>query len=118
MPEPKGPVGFWQPVTGGIYEGETPLDGCRREVFEETGQHVEPVEVRPGQDIVVHLPEFDIHKTLFLAFTRDRVIRTAPAEHDDHKWVSPDNVRSELYWESNMHTWDTVSRVIEAMHQG
>ena len=29
--------GFWQPVTGGVEEGETRIDALKREVTEETG---------------------------------------------------------------------------------
>ena len=29
--------GHWQPVSGGIKEGEKPVDTLRREVYEETG---------------------------------------------------------------------------------
>lgn len=30
-------VGFWQPITGGIEEGESTHDTIEKEVFEETG---------------------------------------------------------------------------------
>jgi len=30
-------VPFWQPITGGIEENESPLKACIREVVEETG---------------------------------------------------------------------------------
>ena len=29
--------GYWQPISGGIEEGEKPIDAIKREVYEETG---------------------------------------------------------------------------------
>ena len=44
---------FWQPITGSIEEGETPLDTARREIVEETGIRAEPEEIGLTQSFMI-----------------------------------------------------------------
>ncbi|HEY8416116.1 MAG TPA: NUDIX domain-containing protein [Thermaerobacter sp.] len=110
---PGGPRAFWQPITGGIRQGETPLEACLREVREETGL------VLAAQDLRLIHPawEWDVpgprpRKTIVAAAMRQGVVRVAPYEHDDGRWVKGDEVERWLYWESNRRTWPVVRRAL------
>ena len=93
--------GFWQPVTGGMEEGETREEALCREVKEETGvknivavieglyyfefsdpnlnqEYVYGVEVSPSEEIVL-----------------DR------EEHSEYKWCSFQEALQLLYWKEN-----------------
>ena len=111
------PNGFWQPLTGGIKEGESPLDAVYREIYEETGigvEDVEPQEVASG--ILVHISdELDVSKTLYYARVAATDVKIAPDEHDDYCWSSIADVPGFLHWESNRATW---ARVLPQIVQG
>ncbi len=106
---PEVPTGFWQPVTGGIEEGETSREACVREIYEETSLKVgaEDVHEVAGQ-WEVELPHEVIRKDLYWVETSEQTIQIAPREHDDWKWVPISGVEAELYWESNRRTWAAV----------
>jgi 8-oxo-dGTP pyrophosphatase MutT (NUDIX family) len=93
--------GFWQPVTGGVEEGETRKEALRREIMEETGvknivkvieglyyfefsdpnlnqEYVYGVEVSPSEEIVL-----------------DR------KEHSEYRWCSFQDALQLLHWKEN-----------------
>ena len=93
--------GFWQPVTGGVEEGETRNEALRREIREETGikniiavledlylfefsdpnlnqEYVYGVEVSPSEEIVL-----------------DR------KEHSEYRWCSFQEALQLLHWKEN-----------------
>ena len=107
--EPDIPGGFWQPITGGIEEGEASHEACVREVHEETSLRVRAEDLHqvPGR-WELQLPHQVIRKDLYWVEVSETAIRIAPAEHDDWKWVPISAVESELHWESNRRTWKAV----------
>jgi len=93
--------GFWQPMTGGVEEGETRDEALQREIMEETGvrnivavieglyyfefsdpnlnqEYVYGVEVSPSEDIVLD-----------------------PKEHSEYKWCSFQEALQLLHWKEN-----------------
>jgi len=93
--------GFWQPVTGGVEEGETLEEALRREIMEETGvrnivavieglfyfefsdpnpnqEYVYGVEVSPSEEIVLD-----------------------GREHSEYRWCSFQDALQLLHWKEN-----------------
>lgn len=91
---------FWQPITGGIEPGETPMEAAQRELFEETG-------------ISSPLYMFDLNCTF--CFLWDNRLYTehvfgveAPSEkvilspeHYDFRWADLETASALLRWEAN-----------------
>ena len=76
-------TGLWMPIGGGVEPGEEPADTAVREVFEETGVHVEPkrlVGVYDGP--VVTYSNGDLVHYVTLVFLC-RAISGQPHAHDD-----------------------------------
>lgn len=60
-------LSFWQPITGGIENGESSEIACIREIFEETGLEIELTKLlKIGHHTVVVDEDLTILKTLFL----------------------------------------------------
>ena len=96
-----GRNGFWQPVTGGLEEGETRTEALRREIEEETGiknlirvieglhyfefsdpnlnqEYVYGVEVSPAEDVVLD-----------------------GKEHSEYRWCGIKDALELLSWKEN-----------------
>jgi dATP pyrophosphohydrolase len=99
--------GFWQPVTGGVHDGETTRAAAVREIAEETALTLktdELIEVIVSLDVPIS-PELTVRKTVFVTAGGQGQVRTSPEEHDGHRWCPPEEVSMHLYWESNRTTW-------------
>ena len=99
---------FWQPITGGIENGESSEIACIREIFEETGLEIELTELlQVGHHTVVIDEDLTILKTLFLVKTKQKDIHISD-EHIDFMWTEVKNVPDILYWQSNQETFQKV----------
>lgn len=108
--EESPPDGFWQPITGGIKEGETAVDAVVREVCEETSITVDPQTIDLVTDgLLVPIDEtMQVVKSVFVTRVDQRDVVTNPREHDDHRWTEKGEVEAALTWQSNRHTWSLV----------
>jgi dATP pyrophosphohydrolase len=84
--------GFWQPVTGGLEEGETRIDALKREVHEETGI----------QNILRIIP--DVHYYEFQDFYKPKARQRLIKEHVFGVEVTP-NAKIIIGWEHSEHRW-------------
>ena len=101
-------LSFWQPITGGIENGESSEIACIREIFEETGLEIELTKLlKIGHHTVVVDEDLTILKTLFLVKTKQKDIRISD-EHIDFMWTEVKNVPDILYWQSNQETFQKV----------
>lgn len=103
---------FWQPITGGIEDGESPLQAARREIREETGLELDDAQLTEiATDLTVVIsPELTISKTLYTASAPDTTVTTNPHEHQAHQWLAPARVAEVLFWDSNRDTWKLISQ--------
>ena len=104
--------GFWQPVTGGVEEGETRKEALRREIREETGikniiavledlylfefsdpnpyqEYVYGVEVSPSEKIML-----------------DR------KEHSEYRWCSFQEALQLLHWKENKEALRKLNKTL------
>lgn len=101
-------LSFWQPITGGIENGESSEIACIREIFEETGLEIELTKLlKIGYHTVVVDEDLTILKTLFLVKTKQKDIHISD-EHIDFMWTEVKNVPDILYWQSNQETFQKV----------
>ena len=101
-------LSFWQPITGGIENGESSEIACIREIFEETGLEIELTELlQVGHHTVVIDEDLTIFKTLFLVKTQKKDIHLSD-EHIDFMWTEVKNVPDILYWQSNQETFQKI----------
>jgi len=104
--------GLWQCVTGKLEPGERILDGALREVAEETGLERADLIDLLDTDIVNWFNAGDLDAILceavFAARVRDGATVTISAEHDDHRWLSPDEARALVVWPAYERAIDFV----------
>jgi lipoyl(octanoyl) transferase len=98
---------FWQPITGSIEEGESPLATARRELTEETGHGGEPEPLDLTQSFMIesqylaakHPPPIVASEVCFVAQLPARAhIRMDPAEHDACGWFSFAEAYEKIRW--------------------
>jgi 8-oxo-dGTP pyrophosphatase MutT (NUDIX family) len=104
--------GLWQCVTGKLEEGERIADGAIREVVEETGLRPSDLEVLFETDIVNWFHEASLDALLceavFAARVRPEAEVVLSDEHDDARWLSPDDARALVTWPAYERAIDFV----------
>lgn len=109
IPERKG---FWQPVTGGVEEGEVIEEALRREVREETGvgnllliieglyyfEFADPV---PNQEYVYGVEVSPLENIVL-----------DPKEHSEYRWCSLQDALGLLHWNENKEALKRLGEVL------
>jgi dATP pyrophosphohydrolase len=94
--------GIWQPVTGGLEEGERIVEGALRELVEETGIDPTGIETLFGLDQVniFHADHIDMlqAEAVFAAELKPHVEATLSEEHDDQRWVTAHEALEMVLW--------------------
>ncbi len=108
---PRGTDDFWQLPQGGIEEGERPVDGARREVFEETGMkslellkisdHVYRYSWSTARKLPLHSKfkhRGQEQKIFFFRFTgEESEIKLDQEEFVEYKWVPIDKLLTSIH---------------------
>jgi lipoyl(octanoyl) transferase len=98
---------FWQPITGSIEEGETPMVTARREIAEETGHSSDPEALDLHQSFMIESQYLEaLHPAPIIASEIGFVARLPSAapihidadEHDDFGWFSFGEAYERIRW--------------------
>lgn len=93
--------GFWQPVTGGLEEGETKVEALKREVREETGIR-NIIQVIENDHYFEYSDPYPISEYVFGAKVSPNVkVVIDKREHSEFRWCSLKEALDLLKWEEN-----------------
>ena len=113
---------YWQFVAGGGEAGESPLDAAVREAREEAGippesrfLALDSLATVPANVFVAHKEwgagTYAIPEHTFGVEAKDRSLRLSE-EHDECRWVSYEEARDLLKWDSNRNAlWELNERL-------
>lgn len=94
--------GLWQCVSGSLEPNEPVVAGALRELEEETGIGLDSVEAIYHLDQVNQFfePTFEgiVSAAVFAVRIRQDVEPRRSHEHDDHRWLTPDDARTLAVW--------------------
>jgi len=108
--------GLWQCVSGSLEPGERIALGALRELEEETGIGPGSIEAFYDLDLVNQFHEPSVDAVVLAAVFAVRVRPgTEPAlshEHDDARWLAPDDAHREVVWPGYREAIDRIRRDI------
>jgi dATP pyrophosphohydrolase len=109
--------GHWQPISGGIEEGEKPIDTIKREITEETGiQELERIIDLKYSFIFKTLKHAKITKMREICFAaeikREKPIKISN-EHEEYKWCTEDEAKNLLKWKNNIIAFNKLINLVE-----
>lgn len=105
--------GFWQPVTGGVEEGETRMEAVYREIYEETGVK-NILRVIEG----LHYFEFsDPHSNQEFVYgveisSKESIVLDGE-EHSEYRWCSLHEAMELLHWKENKEALRRLNELLE-----
>jgi len=114
---------FWQPITGTMETGESPLETARREIVEETGQRAEPEAMDLRQSFLIesaylatrYPPPIIAGEACFLARLDARLpIRMDPDEHDEYGWFTFAEAYERMRWTDDREALERLETMLAA----
>jgi len=104
--------GFWQPVTGGLEEGETKVEAIEREVLEETGikniariiEDVHYFEYSDSHFIKEYVFGVEVHPN-------EKIVLDGK-EHSQFKWCSFQEALELLKWDENKKALSRLNEIL------
>jgi dihydroneopterin triphosphate diphosphatase len=113
--------GFWQPVTGGVNEGESYDAAALREASEESGLKLESKPFLIGFEFDFESnrgqkksPAHEICYAISVDWNQRASVMIDPKEHSESLWVSAEEVLSKVKFESNQSAFKLLSKKLSA----
>ena len=108
--------GFWQPVTGGVEEGESRMETLYREIYEETGVK-NILRVIEG----LHCFEFSDPKSnqehvYGVEISSKENIALDGEEHSEYRWCGLQEAVELLHWKENREALRRLSQLLKQRH--
>jgi lipoyl(octanoyl) transferase len=114
---------FWQPITGSIEDGESPLETARREIVEETGNRAEPDDIDLTQSFMIESAFLEArYPTPIIASEVGFVaqldstlpIRMDEEEHDEYGWFTFADAYERIRWTDDREALERLEQRIGA----
>jgi len=112
---------FWQPITGSIEDGETPIETARREIVEETGHPGEPDPLGLEQSFMIesqylaarHPGPIIASEIGFVAeLPSTATIHIDTDEHDDFGWFTFGQAYETIRWSDDREALERLERLL------
>jgi lipoyl(octanoyl) transferase len=112
---------FWQPITGSIEEGETPLQTAAREVVEETGNRGEPRDLDLCQSFMIESQYLEARYPAPIIATEigfaaqlpdDAAISMDVEEHDDFGWFTFAEAYDKIRWTDDREALERLQQTL------
>ena len=112
------PVGFWQSVTGTLEWGETAADCARRELQEETGLQLKPLDTGIINRFEImpewrarYSPEVSENTEYVFSLALDQVFEPvlSPQEHLRFDWLSAESAKQRCFSHTNI---EAIERIV------
>jgi dATP pyrophosphohydrolase len=104
--------GFWQPVTGGVEEGETREEALRREVMEETGVKSLVAVVDGLYYFEFSDPTFNQEYVYGVEVAPSEEIMLDGKEHSEYRWCSFREAVQLLHWKENKEALRKLNKTL------
>ena len=104
--------GFWQPVTGGVEEGETREEALRREVMEETGVKSIVAVVESLYYFEFSDPNLNQEYVYGVEVSPSEEIMLDGEEHSEYKWCSFQEALRFLHWRENKEALRKLNKTL------
>lgn len=109
--------GFWQPVTGGVEDGEKIIDAVYREVWEESGYKKEDiirlVDLDYSFQFKLKNRDFWITEYVFAVEVSHPDFKRLEKEHQKVIWSTFEEANELLIWDTNLETLKKLKNEIE-----
>jgi len=112
-------AGSWEAVHGHIEPEEHPVATARRELAEETGCHAEALfNLSAVEQFYLHADDTVMLIPVFAARVAPDAVVILGREHDQCRWVPPDEARRWYTWPRAVRAVDAIERLLHSGDAG